>query len=216
MVYNSVVYMKKNIYIAVSGVIGSGKTTAAALVAQELEINLIPENFGENIFLPRFYRDMKRWAFHSQTFFLTVKFKQLKHISEKLHTTSVVVDTPIEQDVFSYGRAQFELGTMDTAEWDLYRAVYTNFSHFLKPPDFIIYLDAATENLLLRIEKRGRDYEQKISADYLELLGVLNQRWLIETKIPVIRIDTNELNIVSKKEDQEEFVKKVKQAIEGS
>jgi len=107
--------MKKHLYISIMGTMGSGKTTAARLIADRLSFLLLEENFGENAFLPRFYKDMNKWAFHSQTFFLMEKITQTLETPKLLEKTSVVQDTPIEQDVFSYAKAQHVLGHMDDA-----------------------------------------------------------------------------------------------------
>src|SRR5689334_14128909 len=117
--------MKKHLYIALMGSLGSGKTTASRLLAKELGFHLLEENFGENAFLPRFYADMKRWAFHSQTFYLMEKITQMRQTAEFLKTKAVIQDTAIYQDAFSYAKAQHVLEHMDDEEWKLYRRIYT-------------------------------------------------------------------------------------------
>src|SRR5438876_5706677 len=135
--------MKKHLYISVMGTMGSGKTTATKLLAKELRFHLLEENFGDNAFLPRFYGDMKRWAFHSQTFYLTEKINQMLETTTLLTKYSVVQDTPITQDAFSYAKAQHVLGNIDDAEWHLYQKIYKSFEPYFPKPDFIIYLHAS-------------------------------------------------------------------------
>lgn len=193
------------------GTMGSGKTTVARLLAQELKFELLEENFGENAFLPRFYQDMKRWAFHSQTFFLMEKINQMLETPKLLEKYSVVQDTPVEQDAFSYAKALHVLGHMDDSEWRLYLKIYTSFAPYFPKPDLIIYLETSVPALSARIEKRGRGYEQKIPASYLELLDMLNHKWLAENKsIPVLSVQTDGLNVVRSKRAQEEIVEKVR------
>jgi hypothetical protein len=195
--------VKKHLYVSVMGTMGSGKTTAAKLIANRFHFHLIEENFGENVFLPRFYQDMKRWAFHSQTFFLTEKINQTLDTPAILLKHSVVQDTPIQQDVFSYAKAQHVLGNIDDAEWRLYQKIYRSFEPYFSKPDLIVYLETSVSKLTERIDGRGRGYEQKIPQSYLELLDMLNKRWLSEnTTIPVMMICTDKLNIVRKKSDQ--------------
>src|SRR3989344_8456563 len=105
--------MTKKLYISVMGTLGSGKTTVAGLIARKFNFHLLEENFGDNAFLPRFYTDMKRWAFHSQTFFLMEKTNQMLETRTLLTKKSIVQDTPIQQDVFSYAKAQHILGNID-------------------------------------------------------------------------------------------------------
>jgi deoxyadenosine/deoxycytidine kinase len=203
--------MKKNVYISVMGTMGSGKTTAARLIAQKLNFHLIEENFGENAFLPRFYKDMGKWAFHSQTFFLMEKITQMLETPNMLAKESVVQDTPIQQDAFSYAKAQHVLGHMDDAEWNLYQKIYKSFEPYFPKPDLIIYLETGLPSIMKRIEHRGRGYEKSIPQNYLELLDLLNHKWISENKsIPVLVIETDGLNIVRSKVAQQDLIKSVR------
>ena len=202
----------KHLYLSVMGTMGSGKTTVARLLAKELKFHLLEENFGENAFLPRFYQDMKRWAFHSQTFFLMEKINQMLETPKLLEKSSAVQDTPIQQDAFSYAKALHVLGNMDDAEWKLYLKIYHSFEPYFPKPNLIIYLETTVPALADRIEKRGRGYEQKIPQSYLELLDMLNHKWLLENKsIPVLTIQTDGLNVVRNKVAQQKLVTKVKE-----
>lgn len=230
----------RHLYLSVMGTMGSGKTTVARLLAKELKFHLLEENFGENAFLPRFYQDMKRWAFHSQTFFLMEKVTQLlkagvilegakRPIGSHRETgmlssrraglqhdsiRGIVQDTPIEQDAFSYAKAQHVLGNIDESEWRLYLKIYHSFEPYFPKPDLIIYLETTVPALADRIEKRGRGYEQKIPASYLELLDMLNHKWLAENKtIRVLTIETDGLNIIRSKLAQQTLLDKVKQKL---
>lgn len=201
-------------YVAVMGTMGCGKTTAAQLLARELQFLLIEENVKENAFLPRFYKDMKRWAFHSQTFFLMEKIRQMIETKSLLNTASVVQDTPITQDVYSYAQAQHELGNMDDAEWALYQKIYHEFTPHFPQPDLIVFLDTSIPAIEKRIESRGRGFEQSIPTDYLTLLDGLNRKWLEQnTNIPVLRIETDTLDISRNKDAQTQFVSLVRNAL---
>lgn len=207
--------VKKHLYISVMGTMGSGKTTAARLLAKALKFDLLEENFGENAFLPRFYQDMNRWAFHSQSFFLMEKITQMLETKKLLEKHSLVQDTPIEQDAFSYAKAQHVLGHIDDAEWRLYQKIYKSFEPYFPVPDLIVYLDASMNAITTRIEKRGRGYEQKIPVSYLELLEMLNRKWLAENKtIPVLPIPTDGLNIVTSKKAQKDLIQSVRKKLQ--
>ena len=202
------------IYISVMGTIGSGKTTAARLMAKNFKFHLVEENFGENAFLPRFYKNMKRWAFHSQTFFLMEKINQLMEIGEEREKYSIIQDTPIEQDVFSYAKVQHALGNMDDAEWKLYHKIYMSFVPHLPKPDAIIFLDTSIAEIQKRIRIRGRGYEKKIPKNYIELLDKLNREWLKEnTSIKVITISTDGLNIVTNTRAQQQLFTSISKAL---
>ena len=213
--------MKRHTHVSIMGTIGSGKTTVARLLASELKFQLLEEHFGENAFLPRFYGDMKRWAFHSQAFYLMEKTWQLLEAGRVLSDArdplwkkgyrGIVQDVPIHQDVFSYAKAQHVLGNMDDAEWRLYQKIYRSFEPQLPAPDLIIYLETSVSELTRRIGSRGRGYEQKIPQSYLELLDMLNHKWLSENKtIPVLPIETDGFNVVRSSKTQKQLVAKVK------
>lgn len=196
------------------GTMGSGKTTVARLLSQGFGYHLIEENFGENAFLPRFYRDMPRWAFHSQTFFLMEKITQMLDTTAFLKTVHVVQDTPIQQDVFSYAKAQMALGHMDTAEWKLYQKIYTSFEPYFPVPDLIVYLEASLPVLLERIGKRGRAYEEGIDESYVALLDSLNREWLKDhPEIPVLRIDVDTRNVVHRPDDRKAVLSEVQSGV---
>jgi hypothetical protein len=196
------------------GTMGSGKTTAARILAKALKFHLLEENFGENAFLSRFYSDMKRWAFHSQAFFLMEKMTQMLETRTLLEKTSIIQDTPIQQDAFSYAKAQHVLGNIDDAEWKLYQKIYDAFEPQFPKPDVIVYLETSIKEIGRRIDARGRGYEQKIPHSYLELLDMLNHKWIGEQKeIPVLSIATDGLNIVRSKKAQQQLIVQVKKQL---
>ena len=196
------------------GTMGSGKTTVAQLLSRELHYTLLEENFGENAFLSEFYTDMKRWAFHSQTFFLMEKITQMMETKKLLETTSVIQDTPIQQDVFSYAKAQHVLGYMNDAEWKLYLKIYTTCEPQFPNPDCIVYLETAHAEIMHRIASRGRTYEKEIPASYIQILDDLNHTWLIRQKeIPVVTITTDRLDIVTSKQAQKQCIDSIKKSI---
>jgi deoxyadenosine/deoxycytidine kinase len=204
------VVMKKHIYVSVMGTMGSGKTTASKILARHFKWKLLEENFGENTFLARFYGDMKRWAFHSQTFFLMEKITQMFDTKRLLEHTSVIQDTPIIQDVYSYAKAQHVLGNIDDAEWKLYQKIYSSFEPHFPQPNVIVYLETSLSHISDRIEKRARSYEQKIPDSYLELLDMLNRKWISENKkIPIVTINTDGLNIVTSTKARTILIKSV-------
>ena len=208
----------KNFYICIMGEMGSGKTTAARILAQALKFKLIEENFGENAFLPKFYQDMKRWAFHSQTFFLMEKITQVLEAQRLLaRERGIVQDTPIQQDAFSYAKAQHVIGNIDNAEWGLYQKIYHSFEPNFPKPDLLIYLETSIPAIRSRISSRGRAYEKKIPVRYLKLLQTLNHTWLKSYKnIPLLRVQTDTLNFAKHKRAQKKFVDTVKRALKFS
>ena len=132
-----------------------------------------------------------------------------------LEHTSVIQDTPITQDVFSYAKAQHELGNMDDAEWELYQKIYHEFTPHFPNPDLIVFLDTSIPKIQQRIAARGREYEQTIPTDYLVLLDKLNRKWLEQnTTIPVVVVHTDTLDISRNKDAQTQFVSLVRSALQ--
>jgi len=211
MVQKPVVKRNKPLYITVMGTMGSGKTTVAKLISERLRMRLVEENFGDNAFLPRFYQDMKRWAFHSQTFFLMEKTQQLlaigRMLGQTVHSRGIVQDTPIEQDVFSYAKAQCVLGNMDRAQWLLYKKIYDSMRTYFPTPDLIIFLDTSIGEIVKRIEGRGRGFEAKIPVRYIQLLDRLTREWIKKNPdMRILPIQTDGLDIVRNGTSRKKFL----------
>lgn len=204
--------MRRPFYLAIAGIISVGKTTAAKLLASKLNFYLLEENWGANQFLPRFYNNMPRWAFHSQTFYLLEKIKQTKGAKFFLKQGKPVIqDTPIYQDVLSYAKAQFALGNMDEAEFQLYTKVYSIFVKSLPKPDLIVFLEASWPQVFKRLKTRDRSFEQRIPKSYLLLLDKLNRQWIRKMKgSKVLRINTDNLNLVNNQDDMAFLTQEVK------
>lgn len=201
----------KHPHIAVAGVMGSGKTTVCKLLAKTLKLHLIEERPKKNIFLKRFYRHPKKWAFHTQLFYLKERSTQLLKIERLLKKTGVVHDSPIYQDCFTYAHAQYALGNMNKKEFLLYKESFLNLTKNLPSPHLIIQLDASPDIIKNRISGRGRKYEKNVSKEYLKLLLKLQEKWL--KNIPPqrkMRVNTDRLNLTYNHAHQQEFINTVK------
>ena len=185
------------------------------MIAENLGFYLFEEQFAENIFLPLFYTEPKRWAFHSQLFFLHEKAAQLAKIKELLKSTDVVQGCPIEQDYRSYAKAQKILGYISPKEFLLYEQFYDSLNKNLPQPDLIIQLDASLTALVSRITGRDRSYERNIDVDYLQTLITLQDDWLVKHPKKVLRINTDELDLSQNKEQQKKFINLVKERLIG-
>ncbi len=202
----------KHPYIAVMGTMGSGKSTVAKILAECLSAELLVERFAENPFLEKCYSDMKRYAFASQTTFLVEKLTQMQQTVDLLQKHTVVQDTPVVQDVYSYARAHVEKGNISPEEWQLYIKIYELAIRDLPKPDLILYLEADVDTLRDRILKRGRSFEAEIDMDYLKLLDRLNHDWVTKHKSKqlVLHVDTTVKNVIVSKKDRNEVVREVK------
>jgi len=207
--------VSKHLLISIMGTMGCGKTTAANLLSEKLKIPIVEENFADNLFLEHFYQDMSRWAFHSQAFFLTEKIRQLIQIKQQLKTTSIIQDTPIYQDVYSYAQAQQKMDHMSEKEWQLYQKIFEPMTRVIPKPNLVIYLETSIANVRSRITNRGREFEQDTPTEYLTILNELNNKWVKTNhkKFKILTISTDHINLVTNLADQKQFVNQVKDKI---
>ena len=183
-------------FIAVAGNVGVGKSALTGLLAERLNWEPFFEAVDENPYLSDFYADMRAWSFHSQIFFLS---RRLRHHRQLLdHPNSVVQDRSVYEDAEIFARNLYVQGDMGERDYRSYRELYEVLTSFLPPPDLVIYLRAELPTLQRRIAKRGRDYEQDISPDYLERLNQLYKEWVGSlTLCPVLTIPADELDFVA-------------------
>lgn len=197
-------------HVVVVGPIASGKSTVCQLLSEHLKLVEFPEEFAENAFLERFYTDMPRWALHSQLFFLSERAKQYHQIKAALDVDrSVVIDSPIQQNAYTFALAQERLGNMEPAEWQLYESLFQLVSEKFPPIDLVISLEAPVKTLRERIRTRGRQFEQDIPKKYLELMHQLNQEWVSQQPCQVLRVNVAEKDLLTE-DAQNEFLKEVR------
>lgn len=182
-------------YISIEGVIGVGKTTLARLLQERLQAELLLEVFEENPFLSKFYEDRARYAFQTQIFFLLSRYhQQNKFIPEVLGASkNLITDYTFAKD------ALFARLNLEGDELDMYYNVHDALAEKIPLPELIVYLRADTDVLMQRIAMRDRPYERSMEVDYIASLNDSYEDFFEDYLhgVPVLRIDTNELNIVS-------------------
>ena len=187
--------MKKP-FIGVAGNIGVGKTTFAEILSKKLDINVCYESVDDNPYLSDFYKDMERWSFNLQIYFLQNRFKS--HIDIIETQTGIIQDRTIYEDVSIFAYNLYKMRIMSKRDWDTYNNIFFHMTKFLKKPDLIIYLRASTDTLINRIKKRSRSYEKDIDEIYLHRLNIYYKKWFSEiNNFNVLEIDTNNFNIFS-------------------
>lgn len=154
-------------FIAIEGNIGAGKTTLSKMMAEEFNAKLVLERFADNPFLPKFYGDQMRYAFPLEMSFLADRYQQFTDDTSQfdLFKNFMVSDYDIFKSLI------FAKITLQEEEFNLYRKVFNFMYKEVKKPDIYLYLYQNTEQLLENIKKRGRNYEQNISAEYLEKIN---------------------------------------------
>ena len=192
------------IYIAIAGNIGAGKSTLVDFLCRtygvppffEPGVDGSSDEGGNNPYLADFYADMKAWAFQSQVYFLTHKFR----IHQELDKTPgiVVQDRTIYEDAEVFANALHRSGKMSERDWQTYGELYETICNAIKPPDLMVYLKCSLKTTKQRIKLRGREMEQSIPTSYLKLLQESYDRWFATwTRSEVLVLDTDRLDYIS-------------------
>lgn len=185
-------------YIAIEGNIGAGKTTLASKIAQDFNAKTVFERFADNPFLPKFYKDQNRYAFPLEMSFLADRYQQL---SDDLAQFNLFKDFIIA-DYHIFKSLIFAKVTLQEDEYRLYKTLFDIIYKEMPKPDLYVYLYQNTDRLLQNIKRRGRSYEQDISADYLDKI---NKGYLdyikSQTNLKVLIIDVSDKDFVKKQSD---------------
>ena len=185
-------------YISIEGVIGVGKTTLARLLQERFQAELLLEVFEENPFLTKFYEDRARYAFQTQIFFLLSRYhQQNRRVPEIINSEkNLITDYTFAKD------ALFARINLVGDELDMYYNVHDALAEKIPLPELIVYLRADTRVLMQRIAQRDRPYERNMEESYIATLNAAYEDFFENyfQGVPVLRIDTNELDIVSRSE----------------
>lgn len=184
-------------YIAVEGPIGVGKTSLTKKLASHMQAELLLENAADNPFLPRFYQDPKRYALATQLHFLFDRAKQIAQLAQgDLFRHSILSDFLLDKDKL------FAKLNLDDDEYALYCKVFDDLALQSPTPDLVIYLQAPVDKLKSRVKRRGIDYEQGMSADYLDRLATSYSEFFHHyDAAPVLIVNSDNLNFVKSKTD---------------
>ncbi len=185
-------------YIVIEGNIGSGKTSLSKRMANALDSKLVLEAFSDNPFLPKFYKDQKRYAFPLELSFLAERYHQLK---EELNSYDLFKKTIVSDYYFSKSLL-FAKITLPEDEFNLYQKLFSIIYSSLPKPDLYIFLYTDIDRLLNNIQQRGRSYEKEIKPEYLEKIrneyvNFLNK----QTDFPVLLIDNSKIDFVKNEDD---------------
>ena len=201
-------------HLAVSGNIGSGKTTLTEKLAKHYGWKAEFEAVDKNTYLPDFYEDMKRWAFHLQVYFLNSRFNQIKKIQES--TTPTIQDRTIYEDAYIFAANLYKSKLLTERDYFNYRSLFDSMISHVKAPDLLIYLKADIPKLVGQIEKRGRTYETAMRIDYLKNLNSHYEDWIANYKEgKLLIVDVNELDFVERQEDFSFIVEKIEREMFG-
>lgn len=201
-------------HVAIAGNIGAGKTTLTRLLAKHYKWEAQFEDVIDNPYLEDFYNKMDRWSFNLQVYFLSSRFKQILDIRES--GKDIIQDRTIYEDAYIFAPNLHAMGLMTTRDYSNYRSLFDLMESVSVAPDLLIYLKSSVPNLVAQIQKRGRDYENSISIDYLTKLNDRYEEWIKEYdkgKLLVINVDN--VNFVDKPEDLGEIINRIDGELHG-
>jgi deoxyguanosine kinase len=192
-------------YIAIEGVIGAGKTSLAKMISEKLNAKLVLESFEDNPFLEKFYKNPRRYALHTQMYFLLSRYKQLLELrQDDLFHNYIISDYIFEKDkIFAY------LNLADD-ELELYEKMVAFIERNLQTPDLVIYLQSTVERLMTNINKRGRPAEKTMSETYIADLNEAYNYFFFRFKASrVMIVNATEIDFVNNKYDFDELVAEI-------
>ena len=195
-------------FIAIAGNIGAGKTELTAFLCKKYGLQPFFEPNDQNPYLADFYKDMKTWAFRSQIFFLTHKFRLHRELEKQSGTA--IQDRTIYEDAEIFAKNLFRQRNIDKRDWKTYWELYETVSASLKPPDLMIYLRCPVKTLKQRIRLRGRKMEQDIPTAYLNRLNGLYEDWFTRYKMsPVLVLPTDTLDYLTNLVDRVDLFRQI-------
>ncbi len=211
--YNHLSDQTNKLFVVVAGNIGSGKTTLTKKLTERLGWRPNYESVQDNPYLEDFYRDMERWSFPLQIYFLTHRFNTHRLIESS--SASEIQDRSIYEDANIFARALFEQRNISKRDYENYINLYNSMIHFLRPPDLMICLKRSMPKLLERIKLRGRDYEQTISQDYLRKLNDYYDEWYENYDLgKALVVETDELDFLENEEHFDRLIQRIYDSVE--
>ena len=186
-------------HIGIAGNIGSGKTTLTTLLARHYGWTPKFESVTYNPYLADYYADIKRWSFALEMYFLQQRLHDVLEISKSKEV--IIQDRTLMEGVNIFVANNYAQGNLTERDYNTYMDTYNVMMEVVKEPDLMIYLRSGIEHLVYQIQKRGRDYEQSISIEYLSGLNERYEKWIAGYKGKLIIVDADNLDFLSRPED---------------
>lgn len=201
-------------HIAIAGNIGAGKTTLTDLLAKHYGWEAHYEDVVDNPYLDDFYHQMDRWSFNLQVYFLNSRFRQVLQIRQSGKT--IIQDRTIYEDAHIFAPNLHAMGLMSNRDFKNYSTLFDLMQDLVAAPDLLIYLRSTVPNLVGQIHKRGREYENSISIEYLSGLNDRYENWIKGyDKGKLLVIDVDHLDFVDKPGDLGLIIDKIDAEING-
>ncbi|WP_353150436.1 deoxynucleoside kinase [Flavobacterium sp.] len=201
-------------HIAIAGNIGAGKTSLTRLLSKHFKWEAHFEDVDDNPYLDDFYHSMERWSFNLQIYFLNSRFRQILEIRKLGKKT--IQDRTIYEDAFIFAPNLHAMGLMSNRDYTNYKLLFDLMEGLVGAPDLLIYLRSSIPNLVGQIHKRGREYENSISIDYLSRLNERYEAWVTTyTKGKLLIIDVDDIDFVNNPEDLGNIINRIDAELNG-
>lgn len=201
-------------HIAIAGNIGAGKTSLTDLLSKHYKWQGHFEEVVENPYLDDFYHQMERWSFNLQIYFLNSRFGQLIEIQKS--GKNVIQDRSIYEDAHIFAPNLHAMGLLSQRDYQNYKSLFELMENMVTGPDLMIYLRSSIPNLVGNIHKRGREFENSISIDYLSRLNERYEAWIHNyDKGKLLIIDVDELDFVDTAVDMKSIIERIDAKIKG-
>ena len=200
-------------HIGVAGNIGSGKTTLTGMLSAHYGWTPKFESVTFNPYLEDYYKDIPRWSFALETYFLTQRFRDVLEIasSDKV----IIQDRTLAEGVEIFVANNYALGNLTERDYNTFMDLFHLMMSMVRPPDLLIYLKSSIPHLVAQIQKRGRDYEQSISLEYLKGLNDHYDEWIARYTGPLLIIDADNLDFKARPEDFQLITDKIDAELYG-
>ena len=200
-------------HIGIAGNIGCGKTTLTRMLAEHYGWTPKYESVTYNPYLEDYYKDIPRWSYNLETYFLAQRFKDVLEISKSEEV--IIQDRTILEGVYIFVANNLEMGNLSQRDYDTYMQLFSLMMSMVSPPDLLIYLRSSVPHLVSQIQKRGRDYEQSMSLDYLGGLNEKYEKWIGSYEGNLLVIDADNLDFENRPEDFETITDKIDAQLYG-
>ncbi|MEE1131036.1 MAG: deoxynucleoside kinase [Caryophanon sp.] len=204
-----------NAVITIAGTVGVGKSTMTKALAEALNFRTSYEKVDANPYLDKFYDDFEKWSFHLQVYFLAERFKEQKRIFE--YGGGFIQDRSIYEDTGIFAKMHFDKGTMDPTDYETYTNLFEAMvmTPYFPHPNLLVYLEGPADDVIGRIQERGREMEQQTPHDYWYEMHGRYEDWINNfNSCPVLRLDINDYDLMKNPEQIEQIVERIAHMIQ--
>ncbi|MCT6925963.1 MULTISPECIES: deoxynucleoside kinase [Bacillales] len=199
-----------NAVVTIAGTVGVGKSTMTKALAEALQFRTSFEKVDTNPYLDKFYEDFEKWSFHLQVYFLAERFKEQKRIFE--YGGGFIQDRSIYEDTGIFAKMHYDKGTMNPTDYETYTNLFDAMvmTPYFPHPDLLVYLEGPVDDIIGRIQERGRAMEQQTPHAYWYEMHERYENWINNfNACPVLRLNINDYDLMANPEQVEGIVERI-------